>query len=348
MPAQTSQHKFLSLRLSILGPLSAAGFIAGVLTVAGFGAAWHRLFEIAASFRILYVVALGAAALVFLVMRHLRLCALSVVFAMVNAAVLLPLYIAPDATSPAAASYRAVAFNCNRANRLYGPALDWIRRTQPDFFAILECTDAWARELAALDDEYPHEITVTQEDSFGISLRSRHPLHDARVVRLGSTGLASLAAEVELGGTRLTILATHPLPPTSGRYWDDRNRQLRDMAAWLAARDGPAILLGDLNCVPWSPPLRRVCREGRMKDARKGFGVCATWPARLALLGCPIDHCLVSPDIHVRNFRTGADLGSDHLPIVVDFTLAGGPQASPGARTTAPASQVTPPGGRTR
>jgi endonuclease/exonuclease/phosphatase (EEP) superfamily protein YafD len=120
------------------------------------------------------------------------------------------------------------------------------------------------------------------------------------------------------------------------------------VAAWLAARDGPAILLGDLNCVSWSPPLRRVCREGRMKDARKGFGVCATWPAPYAPLGCPIDHCLVSPEIHVRGFRTGANLGSDHLPIVVDFTLSGAAKAPPGARATAPASQVTPPGGRTR
>jgi len=345
VPGQTSEHKpdkgrrrrFFAVRVSILGPVGAAAFIAGVLTVAGFGAGWHRLFEIAASFRVLYAVGLGVAALVFLVARHLLLCALSVLFALVNAAVLLPLYIAPDAASPGAASYRAAAFNCYRANRLYGPVRDWIRRTHPDFFAGFECTDAWRRELAALDDEYPHQITVTREDSFGISLRSRHPLYDARVVRLGPTGLASLAAEVELGGARLTILATHPLPPTSDRYRNGRNRQLRKVAAWLAERDGPAILLGDLNCVSWSPPLRRVCRQGRMNDARKGFGVCATWPARIALLGCPIDHCLVSPEIHVRGFRTGPDLGSDHLPIVVDFTLSGAAKAPPGARATAPA-----------
>lgn len=356
MPGRTSEHKpdkgrrrrFFAVRVSILGPVGAAAFIAGVLTVAGFGDPWHRLFEIAASFRVLYAVGLGVAALVFLVARHLLLCVLSALFALVNGAVLLPLHIAADTASPGAASYRAVAFNCNKANRLYGPARDWIRRTRPDFFAIFECTDAWARELAALDDEYPHQITETREDSFGISLRSRHLLHGARAVRLGPTGLASLAAEVELGGARLTILATHPLPPTSDRYWDSRNRQLWDVAAWLAARDGPAILLGDLNCVSWSPPVRRVCRQGRMNDARRGFGVCATWPAPFAPLGCPIDHCLVSPEIHVRGFRTGPNLGSDHLPIVVDFTLAGGAKAPPGARATAPASQVTPPGGRTR
>jgi endonuclease/exonuclease/phosphatase family metal-dependent hydrolase len=53
----------------------------------------------------------------------------------------------------------------------------------------------------------------------------------------------------------------------------------------------------------------------------------ASWPSASRvgwlslLLGIPIDHCLVSSDIGVAGFAHGPDLGSDHLPIVVDLTL---------------------------
>ena len=34
-----------------------------------------------------------------------------------------------------------------------------------------------------------------------------------------------------------------------------------------------------------------------------------------------IDHVLVSPDWHVRSFRIGPDVGSDHFPVVADLLL---------------------------
>jgi endonuclease/exonuclease/phosphatase family metal-dependent hydrolase len=37
----------------------------------------------------------------------------------------------------------------------------------------------------------------------------------------------------------------------------------------------------------------------------------------------PIDHCLVSSDIRVITLRTGRNIGSDHLPIIVDMVIPG-------------------------
>jgi len=36
-----------------------------------------------------------------------------------------------------------------------------------------------------------------------------------------------------------------------------------------------------------------------------------------------IDHCLVSPEIAIRDRHIGPDVGSDHFPVVLDFALAG-------------------------
>ena len=38
-------------------------------------------------------------------------------------------------------------------------------------------------------------------------------------------------------------------------------------------------------------------------------------------LGIPIDQCLVSRGIQVANVRTGNDVGSDHLPLIVDLAI---------------------------
>lgn len=38
-------------------------------------------------------------------------------------------------------------------------------------------------------------------------------------------------------------------------------------------------------------------------------------------MSIPIDHCLHSPDITVINRRVGSDVGSDHYPLIIDFSI---------------------------
>ena len=47
----------------------------------------------------------------------------------------------------------------------------------------------------------------------------------------------------------------------------------------------------------------------------------SSWPAEYCPLGITIDHCLVSPDIEVKQRLVGPDVGSDHLPVIVDLLL---------------------------
>jgi len=39
------------------------------------------------------------------------------------------------------------------------------------------------------------------------------------------------------------------------------------------------------------------------------------------LLGIPIDHCLVSPEIIVTKRSVGPSVGSDHYPVIIDFSI---------------------------
>ena len=58
-----------------------------------------------------------------------------------------------------------------------------------------------------------------------------------------------------------------------------------------------------------------------MSDGRRGFGIKATWPSILGPFGIPIDHCLVSDDVIVEDFRLGPSAGSDHRAVVVDLVI---------------------------
>lgn len=57
--------------------------------------------------------------------------------------------------------------------------------------------------------------------------------------------------------------------------------------------------------------------ENRLTD------VVSRMQARVAglLLAVQLDHCLHTQELSVTAFRTGGDIGSDHLPIIVDLSF---------------------------
>lgn len=81
------------------------------------------------------------------------------------------------------------------------------------------------------------------------------------------------------------------------------------------------IVMGDLNATPWSRPFAWLRERTGLCDSRAGFGIQASFPAASALLRIPIDHLLASCPIGVRERRIGRDVGSDHLPVVVDLVV---------------------------
>ena len=66
---------------------------------------------------------------------------------------------------------------------------------------------------------------------------------------------------------------------------------------------------------------KRFVRETELKNARYGFGILPSWPTTFSPLSIPIDQSLLSPEIKVINIRTGANVGSDHLPVIQDLAI---------------------------
>lgn len=177
-----------------------------------------------------------------------------------------------------------------------------------------------------------HAALKVEEEQYGDAILTHLPMRLVRSAPLPTlpefTVLETRGAlwvEVDVGGRRLQVINTHlGLVP----------REQREQVAALLGEDwishsacvDPVILLGDFNAVSRARPYRAL--TGALRDAQKTLRrrTHKTFPSRAPLLR--IDHLFVSKSVIVQDVQA-ADaplmrVASDHLPLWMDFELAGG------------------------
>ncbi len=237
---------------------------------------------------------------------------------------LLPLYRPARQPSYSGRVMRVISANVHRSNQQYAKFIEYIRTRAPDLFLVMEVDEVWLAELETLHAEYPYRIIQPGPGAFGIAFYSRMPFEDHATIESEAAGVPMIHATVAFGDRSLNVLGAHTLPPIRRHNSEKRNGQLREIAAMTASLRGPTVLLGDLNTTSWSPHFGDLLRNGRLRDGRKGFGIQPTWPVRSGLPGLvqiPIDHTLVSDDVEVVARRAGSNVGSDHLPVEIEFRV---------------------------
>lgn len=229
-------------------------------------------------------------------------------------------YVGNGRSHSPATTYRAVMLNVYWRNHNYDPVLAFLRQTRPHFFVIVEATLGWQQALATLADDYPFQSDLVLGEHHGTMLFSRLPLA-AEMVRLANGERPSIVAQLLLGERPLTVFGVHPPAPVQPHRRTMRDEQMARLAPAARCQPHPVMVLGDLNMTPWTATFATFLRESGLKDGRLRFGLNATWPAKLWIGRIPIDHALVSPHIAIHRFTAGPNVGSDHLPIIVDFSL---------------------------
>jgi endonuclease/exonuclease/phosphatase (EEP) superfamily protein YafD len=254
-------------------------------------------------------------------MRRRKTAAIFLGLACVNFLLVLPLYFGDGNTLPEGVpGMRAMLLNVNTRLGDAERVKRVIRDADPDILVLEEISSQWMSDLASLTDSHPYRLTQPREDNFGIGLFSKFPLAESEVAYIGSAEVPSILATISTGQTNLRVIATHPLPPSGPDYSRRRNEQL-DQLPDYAQSSLPLILLGDLNVTPWNYHFRRLLARTGLQDSAQGYGVQPTWPNYNPILRIPIDHCLHSSDISVVDRRIGADVSSDHYPVIVDFVI---------------------------
>ena len=195
----------------------------------------------------------------------------------------------------------------------------------------MEVDTRWIEQLNTLSTELPYFSGEGNTNNFGIVMYSRYPLTTAELVNFAADSTPSLTTTMTIQGQSLAVVGTHPPPPVRPTYFHSRNRQLDQLSQYLQGIERPTIVIGDFNITMWSPYYQRFKRLTGLQNVRDGFGLLPSWPTGkpyrslphwlMPLLAIPIDHGLVSPELVVANVQVGPNVGSDHLPVVIDLSL---------------------------
>jgi endonuclease/exonuclease/phosphatase (EEP) superfamily protein YafD len=301
--------------------LAALGLCAATLAALAAEAWWG--FELFTHFRLHYVALLLPLAAALAMLGRRRFAAVLALAAVANVWPLLP-YLpgAPSAHAVAGkATLELMAVNVEWKNGSSERLLEMIRAESPDAVLVVEYTHDWAERLAPIFGEYPHRVLLPAEHAFGLALLSRLPLRDVRPFKLESTD--AIDALIVAPGGDLRLIGVHLRPPTAAAWAAERARQLDALAVLVKEAEGPLAIAGDFNLTPYSPYFMDWLRRTGLRDARAGSGFGFSWPTFLPVLGIPIDHCIVSPELGVAAFRRLPAFGSDHYPIVVELIMEG-------------------------
>jgi len=291
-----------------------------LFTVAAFFGRWSWFLDVAANFRVQYAAGLAVMAFFLLLARWTRTGSIVLVGALVNAAVVVPLYLGgPPDDAPAEGTLRILSFNLFANNENFGEVINYIRQEDADIVFLHEASRPWEVAIEAAEFEYEVTRSRSEELIFGTLVLSRP---GDPVTSYGFTTGGARAVEVIHGG--VAVLGIHPLAPTTSERSALRNAQIDFAGEWSREQRGPNVVTGDFNATPWSYPFRRLLADTDLVSSQKGFGISATFPADgNFLLRVPIDHLLHTPDLVVVDRRLGPRLGSDHFPLVVDLAEAG-------------------------
>lgn len=245
--------------------------------------------------------------------------------------------VAASGRCPEGRELRVLAANVQMTNENAAELFELIRRTDAEAVLVLEVDDWWHEELQRLHARYPYQVYHVTQNYYGIALLSRYPLTDSKVLFMAHARDPVVVAGIELpAGPTVRFYGVHPRPPTVGQSSAERDAILMETALRMAAEEGPQILAGDLNAVPWSPVVRRLARIAQLNDPRVGRGWFPTWKAGALVRRWPLDHALVTEEFTFGEYRVLPSFGSDHQPVFLAACFApaaavhGAPQPRPG------------------
>ncbi|MEE2826231.1 MAG: endonuclease/exonuclease/phosphatase family protein [Planctomycetota bacterium] len=221
------------------------------------------------------------------------------------------------------AKCRVMSFNVYGLNKTPELVLNLINEEQPEVVVLIEYTSDWVPLCEGLRGVYPYRVEEPRWHGFGIALFSKYPLIDSAIYRLtpSYTDSPMIVARLDTGaGAPVRLAATHLLAPMGYTRMTVRNRQIQELAKHLPKGSEPTVLLGDFNCVPWSPFLQEMLTVTGLRDSRRGFGYQGTWPSDFWPMRIPIDQAFVSDNVVViERGRLTQPTGSDHFPLLLEL-----------------------------
>ena len=311
--------------LSLIGLVQVVALFTVLLSILTLFSEHHRYLELFSHFKLQYFIASVTCAVIFVFYKNFKIAVVLTCVSVLNLTFIIPWYLSDlnNLSDDNLADITILHSNVHTRNDHFQNFVDLINQENPEVFIMQEVNNKWLSEISELEKTYEYKHTIPRNDNFGIAIYSKYPFESVKEITLGNSSIPSIMATFILTGNTITILATHPLPPANSEYYFSRNAQIQKMAELSRNHHDPLILIGDLNTTMWSHDYLPLEIDTDLRNARKGFGLLPTWPTQfqLPIFMISIDHCLVSSHFVVNNIKVGDDIGSDHLPLIVNLSL---------------------------
>ena len=303
----------------------------------GFFNAWHPAFDSFAHFRVHLGALLALTGLLLFLAAHRLHAAAALLLGLGAVSTTLPpgslpglgsvqAALPPEANQPV---YKLLQLNLRYNNAEPEKVLSLIGRVRPDVVTFDEVSAMWEGKLTLLKGAYPYQINCRVR-RFGVAVLSRRPFAEGSQPHCFDRGSLAIA-QVDLGGVTIDVAAIHLAWP-----WPfEQEWQLGNLAEPLGRLGDTAILAGDFNAAPWSRAATQVAGMGGL---RPFAGIGPTWlafalPRDLRWAGLPIDQVMAKGDLDVRSATILDPVGSDHWPVLVEFSLHTGGREPPATAT---------------
>lgn len=230
-----------------------------------------------------------------------------------------------DADKGAKPDIRLLIYNVYQYNENYEKLCKLVNEIDSDMVLLVETNEKWKdKSLEGFGEKYPHKILEDRENTYGMLIFSKFPLHNVQVRHLINEEVPSIALEVESGwGERIKFYAIHPEPPVPGENprSTDRDAEILIVGKEAEKEELPVIVAGDLNDVAWSYTSILFQKISGLQDPRRGRGFFSSFHAKYPLLRWPLDHIFCSGHFRVHSMKSLKGIGSDHFPILIELEL---------------------------
>lgn len=277
---------------------------------------WNWILDLFTNFRVYYLIAILPFIVIFIWRKNYIYLLLSLVLLAINLYYIYPLYI----SSKQSPNHRIQILYSNLSihNKNSGTLLEYIRQIDPPIVAVSELNESHNNVLKPISQTYPYQLILPREDQFGIGLYSKIPLEFSEIIFLGNPYFPSIHVTIKVQSSEIHILVVHPPPPVSHEFAYYRNLHYKELSQLAQKLKSKIILVGDMNSTIWSPHFQNLFLSNIFKPTN-GFGLQTSWNEDTSIIKLPIDHCIVSQDLHIIKFQKGKNIGSDHTPILCEI-----------------------------
>ncbi len=280
-----------------------------------------QLFDLASQLTPLYLIAATLSSLSFFYCGNRQLLIVSCALLLINAWTIFSLYVpAPQLVNTNnRITLRLLELNTNaKLNKNYGDFTKLVQSERPDVIFVIELTPDWIIQADARLSDYPYRFA--EKSNGGIAIYSRFPLKNTKLMRTVGVIRPRICANLQLADHFVYLELAHAATPHQGRF-DLRNSEFHEIAQEMHTMQGASVLVGDLNCTPWSGRFKRLLLDSNLVDSETGFGLQPTWCSKPWGLFFPIDHVLTKGGIVVTKRKVCSEVDSDHLPLAVELSV---------------------------